>query len=240
MIRHTDYKRKATTSQPIWSLGYLVGHSLEQALKPACAQLSGRLLDLGCGNSPYRSWLPHVTSYIPYDADLSSAGAEAIGLAHSLPFADKAFDSVLCTQVLEHVEQPWQVLDDVARVLRSDGILVLSVPQAWRIHEAPYDFYRYTRFGIAALLRRSGFELVNCTPQGGAWLLIGQTINNHIWRKKHRRHSAAWLISRALATPVTLVTNIVSKTLDSLFPDGEETLNYVAIARKHRSTQRKP
>jgi SAM-dependent methyltransferase len=190
------------------------------------------VLDLGCGNSPYRQWMKNVSAYVPYDADASSMGAQIVGSAQSLPFSDSAFDSLLCTQVLEHVERPWLVLDEIARVSRPGSFIVLSAPQAWRIHEAPYDYFRFTKYGMEALLKRSGLMIVDCVPQGGAWLLIGQTINNHLWHKKIPRGSVTWYLNRTFTTIATLCVNIGSSVLDKMFHDPDETLNYVVIAYK--------
>lgn len=236
MARQTHLQRKSTTSIPVWTSGYLGNVSLERSLKPKCPRLWGRMLDLGCGNSPYRSWLNNVTAYVGYDIDVSNPSAQVVGSAMVLPFAEMTFDSILCTQVLEHVDQPWIAVDEMARVLKKDGVVLLSVPQCWRIHEAPYDYFRYTKYGLDALLKRSGLEVVDCLPQGGAWLVIGQTLVNHIWTfmygKKYARYSLLWILSRSVVLPITVLVNMLSPVLDRLFHDVDETLNYVVLAVK--------
>jgi SAM-dependent methyltransferase len=176
--------------------------------------------------------LTRIDAYVGYDVDTFSIGAQIVGVAHHLPFGDHTFDSVLCTQVLEHVEQPWLVLDEIARILKPGGKLVLSVPQAWRLHEVPHDYFRYTRYGLQSLLQRARLELQCCTPQGGAWLLIGQTVNNHLWRNTPARGSLTWVLSRTFGTFATTLINLVCAGLDAAFPDTDDTLNYVAIAHK--------
>ena len=232
-MRDTGLKRKSSLQTPIWSVGYLSSRALLRELRPACTQLHGRALDLGCGNSPYQPLLTSITSYVPYDVDRSSLGAHVIGTAESLPFASASFDSALCTQVLEHVAQPAQVIAEIARVLKPAGRLVLSAPQAWRLHEQPYDYFRYTRFGLQTLLSAVSLSMVSCEPTGGAWTLAGQIINNHIWRNPPVNR-AAWLVSRAWCSAASVVVNASSSALDAAFHDPDDTLNYVILAEKPR------
>jgi SAM-dependent methyltransferase len=230
-MRNTAYKRQSSASTHIWRLNYLSGRALDKDIAQACQTLSGDILDLGCGNSPYRKYLPTESSYIPYDIDRANKGAQIIGSAIHLPFKDHSFDSVLCTQVLEHVDEPWTMMTEISRVLKARGRLVLSAPQAWRIHEKPYDYYRYTRFGLDYLIEKAGMQISTVRSQGGAWSLAGQVINNHIWRNPPS-NKLLWIVSRSACTAMTTVINIVCVTLDSISPDAEETINYVAIAEK--------
>jgi ubiquinone/menaquinone biosynthesis C-methylase UbiE len=87
---------------------------------------------------------------------------------------DGSFDSVVCTQVLEHVSDPRKVLDEIFRVLRPGGKALLSVPQCNELHEEPADFYRYTRFGIRALAERCGFEVLVIDQRGQYSSLVAQ------------------------------------------------------------------
>jgi len=230
-MRNTGLKRKSNAQVPIWSVGYLSSRALVGALKPACAGLRGCTLDLGCGNSPYRPLLTGISDYVPYDVDKASTGAQVIGSAESLPFASAVFDSVLCTQVLEHVSQPGRVIGEAARVLRPGGRLVLSAPQAWRLHEQPYDYFRYTRYGLESLLTTADLRIQTCQPTGGVWTLTGQIINNHIWRNPPANRMA-WVMSRTLCSLTSIVINASARTLDQVAYDPEDTLNYVIMAEK--------
>lgn len=130
---------------------------------------SWKVLDAGAGESPYRRYFAHVTyqsadfvmvdkPYVrpTYECDLTD-----------IPVRDSYFDQVLCTQVMEHVPSPDDVLSEFRRILRPGGTLWLSAPLFYEEHEAPYDFYRYTRFAWSELLERNGFEVQCIDPLEG-------------------------------------------------------------------------
>ncbi len=226
------FRHKASPGIPFWSVERLVGCALQRDLAEEGTSLRGRLLDLGCGNSPYRALLTCISDYIGYDLDITASKPMVAGAADRLPFAAGSFDSVLCTQVLEHVPEPWRVLEEIARVLRPGGKLLLSAPQAWRLHEQPRDYYRYTRYGLDYLLRRAGLHPMTCRSQGGVWLHVGQSVSNTLWNPAHRRFSPAWFISRTLAMSFGTLVNLAIPVFDRLFYDAEDTSNYVILAER--------
>lgn len=145
--------------------------------------LRGRCLDLGCGSQPYRALIePHVTSYVPVDYDVTRGSRPPLirMTATHIPFSDASFDSAVCFQVLEHIPQPWQTLAELHRVLRPGGVAYLTTPFLWMVHEEPYDFFRYTEFGLRSLLESAGFEIMHLNPLGGAMLTIVMHLNYFI------------------------------------------------------------
>ncbi|MFQ5592277.1 MAG: methyltransferase domain-containing protein, partial [Phycisphaerae bacterium] len=80
---------------------------------------------------------------------------------------DGSMRTVVCTQVLEHVPRPWDALAEFYRTLKEDGYLILSVPHLSAIHEAPNDYYRYTRYGLGYLLSSRGLTIVDAIESGG-------------------------------------------------------------------------
>jgi SAM-dependent methyltransferase len=128
--------------------------------------LQGRVLDVGCGQKPFAPLLPpSVTQYIGIDVAANSA-ADVRASALSLPFSDGAFDGVLCTEVLEHLSDPDGAVREFYRVLKPGGTLLASAPQTYWLHEAPHDYFRFTRFGLEQILRRNRFELKLIQPRG--------------------------------------------------------------------------
>ncbi|MCA9071983.1 MAG: class I SAM-dependent methyltransferase, partial [Planctomycetaceae bacterium] len=85
---------------------------------------------------------------------------------------DNQFDTILCSQVLEHVPRPWDAIAELTRVLRPKGRLLLTVPHLSMIHEAPHDYYRYTQFGLHSLCQRSGLEVEIIQPTGGLFCFL--------------------------------------------------------------------
>jgi SAM-dependent methyltransferase len=141
-----------------------------------------RVLGVGAGSSPYRE-LFERQSYTTTDhaATLHGGGVDIVAEAHSIPVSDDSFDAVLCTQVLEHVPDPLAVLSELSRVLVADGRLIATVPLVWEEHEQPYDFFRYTRYGIAHLLTAAGFEALEIRPRTDCFTTLAQLVRNAVW-----------------------------------------------------------
>ncbi len=124
--------------------------------------LSGKVLDVGCGQMPFRHLLPPGASYTGIDIP----GAASFGMAgdagivefdgRTIPFPDDHFDAILCTEVLEHAQQPEALIAEMHRVLRPGGSALLTVPFSARVHHIPYDFHRFTRYRLTQLFEHFG------------------------------------------------------------------------------------
>lgn len=173
---------------------YFARCGLRKELGALFPDLRGAVLDVGCGRKPYRDFIP-ATRYVGVDIETPAtralAAADAYYDGRTLPFPDASFDGLLCTQVLEHVFEPEAFVRELARVLRSGGVLVLAVPFAWDEHEQPVDFARYSSFGLRALLERNGFTVVAqrksmadlraLVQLGSAWLYKVTRSRSRIW-----------------------------------------------------------
>jgi SAM-dependent methyltransferase len=175
-VRHRQGKARLVGAvpyaDPASTLSLLPGAAVGQWLATQSHLLHGRLLDSGCGNQPYRSWYePHVNEVVTLDA-APAPGVDVIGFADRLPFASQSFDTVLATEVLEHVENAERAAAELFRVLRPGGHALISVPYLYPTHEAPHDFRRFTHFGLADLLRRQDFEVLSLSAKGGPVLML--------------------------------------------------------------------
>ena len=130
-----------------------------------------RMLDAGAGECAYKRFFPHCR-YVAMDLAIGEtawnyANLDCFANLDELPLPDGCVDAVLCTQVLEHLEWPRESLAEFRRVLRPGGLLYLTAPMAQAEHQAPYDFFRYTSFGLRAICRDAGLEVVELDPFGG-------------------------------------------------------------------------
>lgn len=166
---------------------------------------------------------PHVAGYAAVDVE-AVPGVQIdhiIGPGDPLPYGAGEFSTVLSTQVLEHVADPARYLDECARVLEPQGRLIMFAPMQWRHHEVPWDYWRFTRFGLTLALERAGFAALTIDPCGGCFTLIGQILLNHLWEKRLVRRP--WVYRRL---------NGLFSHLDRRYPDPDETVNWMCLAEK--------
>jgi len=129
------------------------------------------LLDAGAGECAYKQFFSHC-EYRAVDSTQGESTWDYGNLDYTapldqLPIEDEQFDGVLCTQVLEHIEWPRECMKELYRVLRSGGKLFLTAPMSHAEHQAPYDYFRYTSFGLKSICEKAGFENVEVSPFGG-------------------------------------------------------------------------
>ena len=127
-------------------------------------------MDFGCGSKPYQQ-LFLGKRYVGVDIAVSGHDHETSQVdvfydGHTLDIPDESFDVVISTEVLEHLFNYDEVLSEIRRVLRPNGKLFITTPFLWAEHEQPYDYARYTTFGLKALLEKHGFGQV-CVERRG-------------------------------------------------------------------------
>jgi SAM-dependent methyltransferase len=152
------------------------------------AHCRGKLLDLGCGFVPLHGvYAPHVSGSVcvdwPKTLHRSPNLDVACDLAARLPFVDASFDTLILSDVLEHVPEPSLLWSEMSRVLRPRGKLLLNVPFLYRIHEAPHDYYRYTEFALRRFAERSGFDVLLLQAIGGVREVLGDLIAKRLERR---------------------------------------------------------
>jgi SAM-dependent methyltransferase len=135
----------------------------QRFLAPRLRVLKGALLDVGCGEMPFRPLVPADVSYTGIDVpNAASFGmSDRSDVVHfdgrTIPFPDASFDSVLCTEVLEHVEDPDRLVAEIWRVLRPGGTVLATIPFSARVHYTPHDFHRFTPYRLAPLFADFAF-----------------------------------------------------------------------------------
>jgi len=215
-----------------WHFQWLSTRDLKCDLRRILPTLTGRVLDLGCGSQPYRALLPQTASYVGADVEERDGVDARLIPGEPLPFANASFDGIVCTQVLEHVEDLTQILDEITRVLKPGGMLVASVPFIFQIHGAPHDYRRFTEFGILAALK--GHRVETLSRHGGAGSALAILLLN--WIECSLTRSPVGWCFKALALPLwvpfCLVVNLLALGMDSLDATGAFAHNLLVVARR--------
>jgi SAM-dependent methyltransferase len=195
--------------------------------------ITGKTLDVGCGKKPYQA-LFGCSEYIGLEIDTQenrkNKAADYYYNGIIFPFRDNEFDSILISQVFEHVFHPNEFLKEVNRVLKQHGVILMTVPFVWDEHEQPYDYARYSSFGIKSVLEKNGFEIVNQKKSINDLRVIFQLLNEYIYKKTttNNRYFDA-LITLILIAPCNMLGEILSK----FFPKNDDLyLDNIVLARK--------
>jgi SAM-dependent methyltransferase len=128
--------------------------SLDKEVGPYLKDLKGLVFNAGAGHRPVKIEQPCLTT----DFD-ETAPVDFLCDLHYIPLMDQCMDSILTVAVLEHTRYPWLVVQEFARILKPGGVLVFGVPFLQPEHAVPHDFYRYTIYGVQALLTSAGFNI---------------------------------------------------------------------------------
>jgi ubiquinone/menaquinone biosynthesis C-methylase UbiE len=147
--------------------------------------VTGDVLDLGCGQKPYETIFTNTKSYIGVDVKVSghnhnNSKIDVFYDGKKLPFLDNSFDSIVCFEVLEHVFDVDELLSEVSRVLKAEGVILITTPFMREEHEIPYDFARYTNFGLTYLLKKNNFKVLDLIKTTSSVIAIGQLFVNYI------------------------------------------------------------
>jgi SAM-dependent methyltransferase len=163
---------------------YIIRRGLYTSILKFSPKIDGRVLDFGCGTKPYESVFINAKSYLGVDIKVSgNKHKDKVDYFYDgkiLPFPDNSFDSIVCFEVLEHVFNIDQVCSEMLRVLKPDGLLLITIPFAWEEHEIPYDFARYSSYGIMHILKRNNFQIIELKKTTTHVQAVGQLFINYV------------------------------------------------------------
>ncbi len=199
-------------------------------------RLKGIVYDLGCGTRPYEQDILQVSDrYIGVDwgSTLHTLSADIVAdLNKPLPIESSVADAVTSFQVLEHLSEPQTMLNEAYRILKDDGEIILTVPFQWWVHEAPYDFFRYTPYGLKYLFEKAGFQEVEVEASSGffsMWILK----MNYFSTRFIRGPRFLQKILKAFLIIIWFICQKLASLLDRLDKNWElETSGYIVTARK--------
>ena len=233
---------------PHWLLGaifndfFITRVGLLDFISSNAHEIKGRILDVGCGEKPYAN-LFAATEYIGIDIEQSGhdhtrSDIDVFYDGLNIPFEDNSFDSIVCFEVLEHVFEPEKIIQEMYRVLKPGGKLMLTTPFIWNEHEIPYDYGRYTYFGLKHLFTKNEFNVVNQKRiVSGITLFIvlislyvreGQEALKNIFKKSKAWNGLIYLLFR----PIFFVFNVTG-SICSLLPRSDRFyFNNGIVAKK--------
>lgn len=212
---------------------YISRRALYKYTKILGREINGKVLDVGCGTKPYKN-LFNTKLYVGIDLYKKSKKmcnyADTLYDGKNAPFSDEAFDSILCNQVLEHVYDYDQFFKELNRLLKTDGMLLLSVPFIWDEHEQPNDYRRFTSFGIISEMKLYGFDVLTSIKTLSDASLIFQIINLYITKIINSKNK---YVNIVLSILLTSPFNILGILLSKVLPKNKDLyLDNIVLAKK--------
>jgi SAM-dependent methyltransferase len=216
---------------------YLGRHLLIKNLKKHFGVLKGRMLDFGCGSKPYKS-LINVDEYIgvDYEGQGHSHANEQIDVFYdgrTIPLESNSFDSVLSTEVFEHVFNLEEMLAELHRVMKPGAVILITCPFIIAEHEAPNDCSRYTSFGLKKLLERKGFEIMYYEKLGTSVQAQMQMFMSYVDSCILSKLNFAKPVKHIAASFTFTVFNLWAILMNGILPKRYDAfLNHLVICRK--------
>ncbi len=213
---------------------FFIRRSLFLHIRRMVPELNGKLLDFGCGRKPYES-LFKVDEYIGIDMEQTghehtSSKIDVFYDGKRIPFEDGSFDSVFCSEVFEHVFNLDEIVPEIKRVMKKNGKILITVPFCWNEHEVPYDFGRYTSFGIRHIFEKHGFEVISLRKSGNF-----ARVNFQLWALYFYStiNTNSRVVNYLLRMLVIIPINVIGSLLLPLFPRNSSLyFNNIVLAKK--------
>ena len=212
-------------------------HNINRDIVLNCKDIiSGTVYDLGCGSKPYENIiLSFAEKYIGVDWGNTFHAHKMDVLAdlnEDLPIESQVADTVVSFQVIEHLSDPQNFLKEAYRILKPEGRILLTVPFQWHVHEAPYDYYRFTSYGLRHLFLQTGFGSIEVQPNGGFWVTFFLKLNYQSLRWIKKTGVFSRLFSFAM-NGIWYVNQHLATYLDKLDYNEQEAISYTVTAQKH-------
>ncbi len=190
--------------------------------------INGNTLDFGAGSAKYKSIIiPHTKSYTSFDM-IPGEHIDIVGDALKPPFQDASFDTVVSTQMLEHVEKPWVVVHEMGRILKPGGICIVTAPFLVPYHADPHDFFRYTTQGMESLFKNEGFSIIESGSYGNAPSVLAEMIHfGYFSHYTKRTKIGTWIRNKIVDTVKMMAFN-----LDRFFKNKALYANTYVVAKK--------
>jgi SAM-dependent methyltransferase len=232
------YKKQSfypTTIGIFFNPFYIARKRLVQNIEEfACHFQGGRLLDIGCGTKPYEL-LFNVDCYVGLEIpggghDDRAKSADIYYNGKNFPFKKSAFDYIILNEVLEHIFEPEELIGNVYSLLKPNGLLLITVPFVWDEHEKPYDYGRYTSFGLKYLISKKGFEIIDQRKSGNYVETLAQMFSSYMYTILCKGNKyISIIVSFFFCAPVLIFGIVLQKILPK---NSNLYLDNIILARK--------
>lgn len=209
-------------------IGQLVINAYAQVIEE---HAKGLLLDCGCGHVPYyyiyKDLVDENSQCIDWDNSVHKNEFldKVVDLNQPpIPYDDTTFDTVLLTDVLEHLSEPLPLIKEISRVLKPNGKLILGVPFFYWIHENPYDYYRYTEFALRKFCTESNLDVISLKPYGGYPDIMLDLTNKYVGR--NMKLAKLYMFFARLFTKTSFYRKLRANT------EAHYPLGYCLVAQK--------
>lgn len=215
---------------------YFARKGLYQNMVKLAKNIKGKTLDVGCGQKPYEKFC-NSSEYIGLEIDTPKnrkfKKADYFYDGRIFSFKNCEFDSIIVSEVFEHVFNPDEFLSEINRVLKRGGILLMSVPFVWDEHEQPFDYGRYSSFGLQYILRKHGFQIVEFKKSINDIRVIFQLLVNYIYKKTITKNIYInLLLTIILMAPFNIVGEILSIIMSK---NNDLYLDNIVLVRKEKN-----
>jgi SAM-dependent methyltransferase len=216
---------------------YFIRKGLLRSIEKYAPELRGRLLDFGCGSKPYKD-LFSVEEYI--GVDFINEGHphddEQIDVYYdgkTIPFPDNSFDSILASEVFEHVFNLPEILSELNRVLKTGGKILITCPFLWKEHELPHDYARYTLYALRDLLEKNNFKVELIDKSGNFVQVIFQLIVLYLYDTIYPKVKNIPIIKNIFELFFLFLPNLLGYILNKILPSRNQVyFNNIVVARK--------
>jgi SAM-dependent methyltransferase len=213
---------------------YFARKGLLQELLSLSHVVHGKVLDIGCGKKPYRELFlcdEYVGLEIDTQENRTRSKADYFYDGIHIPFHDATFDFLIITQVFEHVFDPESFLQELLRVLKKGGMMIMTVPFVWDEHEQPNDYARYSSFGLRYILTKYGFNVIKQRKTLADVRILFQLVNLYIYKMLIKIKNS--YLRNAFIILFTTPFNIMGELMSRVFPANTDIyLDNVILLRK--------
>lgn len=210
----------------VFGEAWVVGRHLIPRMREIGARKYGVVLDLACGESPFRGYFVDTGTYLRMDRHAADQEVTVADM-HSIPLEDGSIDLVILSQALSDVPEPAKVLEEIGRVLRPGGRVVIFESMAYPEHDMPYDYWRIMPKGLSWIAGQSGFAVEECAYLGGLFTRFASLWADYVMGSL-KRH----LLLHPVAAAGTAVGNLACCLMDGLAMRPSLASDYLAVLRR--------